>query len=471
MRLDPMRFLLTAAMAVGLVPTAAQADTLADALASAYKTNPTLDGARQQTRQTDESFAQARAAFLPQIGITGSYGTQLRITESTTAFGTQRQKGTFEPQNATITASQSIFEGGRRLAQIGRANAQIEGAQQGLRSTEQQVLLGVIAIYMDVRRDEEAVRIREANVSLLEKQLQAAKDRFEVGEITRTDVAQAQARLSGSQAGLAAARSDLEASRAEYQRIIGTPATALEAPPAVSGVPAGLNDAIDTALNSNPDYLRFKQNERAARQQVRIERSELLPQVSVFGRMARDIDPSGPGIDQESQVAAAQISIPLFEGGFARSRTRAAKIGVLTAEAQTEEIRRTVVSQTTSAWNDYLASQRVIDASREQVRANELALEGVEQEQQVGLRTTLDVLDAQQELLDSQLAVIRAERDSYVAAHGLLLSIGRLDAKALNINAPLYDPDDHRDAVRWTILRTWPADDGKPDELRGRREE
>lgn len=464
-----MRFFLTAALAAaGLVPTMALADTLGDALASAYKTNPTLDGARQQARQADESFAQARAGFLPQVGVTGSYGTQLRITETETIFGTQRSKNTSEPQNATITASQSLFEGGRRLAQIGQANAQIEGAQEGLRSTEQQVLLQVISVYVDVRRDEDVVRIRETNVTLLERQLQAAKDRFEVGEITRTDVAQAQARLAGAQAGLAAARSDLEASRAEYARIVGLPVGTLDAPPAVQGLPANLDDAVAVALEINPDLLRFRQAERAARQQVRIERADLLPQVSVFGRMARDIEQSGPGIEQESQIAAAQVSIPLFEGGFARSRTRAAKVGVLRAEAQTEEVRRSVVSQTTSAWNDYAAAQRVIEASREQVRANELALEGAEQEQQVGLRTTLDVLNAQQELLDSQLAVTRAERDAYVAAHGLLLSIGKLDAKSLNVNAPLYDPEDHRRAVRWTILRTWPVDDHKDDGLRGR---
>ncbi|MDZ4776565.1 MAG: TolC family outer membrane protein [Alphaproteobacteria bacterium] len=459
-----MRMILTALLAAaGLAPGAANADSLEDALASAYKTNPTLDGARQQARQADETFAQARAAFLPQVGVTGSYGSQLRITETETIIGTQRSKNTFEPQNATITASQSLFEGGRRLAQIGQANAQIEGAQEGLRSTEQQVLLQVISVYVDVRRDEDVVRIRENNVTLLERQLQAAKDRFEVGEITRTDVAQAQARLSGANAGLAAARSDLAASRAEYMRIIGTPAGTLDPAPPVAGVPGNLDDAVSVALDLNPDLRRFKQNERAARQQVRIERADLLPQVSVFGRMARDIEASGPGIESESQVAAAQVSIPLFEGGFARSRTRSARLGVLRAESQTEEVRRSVVSQTTSAWNDYAASQRVIEASKEQVRANELALEGVEQEQQVGLRTTLDVLDAQQELLDSQLAVIRAERDAYVAAHGLLLSIGKLDAKSLNVNAPLYDPDDHRRAVRRTMLRTWPADDGKDD--------
>ncbi len=452
-----MRRFLSVMLAAGLTPAPALADTLGDALASAYRTNPTLDGARQEARQADEGFAQARAGFLPQIGISGSYSTQLRITETENPVG--RTKGTTEPRSASVSASQSIFEGGRRLAQVGFANAQIRSAQEGLRSTEQSVLLQVISAYVNVQRDAEVVRIRETNVTLLQRQQQAAKDRFEVGEITRTDVAQADARLAGSVAGLAGARADYEASLAEYTRIVGQPANELEAAPAVAGVPATLDEAVAIALELNPDLRRFKEAEAAARQQVRIERADLLPQISVVGRMARDEDLSLPGVRSDTQSAAAQISIPLFEGGFARSRTRQAKIGVLRARSQTEEVRRSVVSQTTSAWNDYAASQRVIEASREQVRANQLALEGVEQEQQVGLRTTLDVLNAQQELLDAQLVVVRAERDSYVAAHGLLLAIGKLDARTLGVNAPLYDPDDHRWAVGWTILSTKPARD------------
>ena len=454
-----MRKFLSVMLAAGLTPASALADTLGDALASAYRTNPTLDGARQQARQTDENFAQARAGFLPQLGISGSYSTQLRITETETPIGTVRTKGTVEPRSASVSASQSLFEGGRRFAQIGLANAQIRGAQEGLRSTEQTVLLSVISAYVNVQRDAEVVRIRETNVTLLQRQQQAAKDRFEVGEITRTDVAQADARLAGSVAGLAGARADYEASLAEYTRIVGQPANALEPAPAVAGLPASLEEAVTVALDLNPDFRRFKENEAAARQQVRVERADLLPQVSVVGRMARDEDISIGGVRSDVQSAAAQVSIPLFEGGFARSRTRQARIGVLRAQAQTEEVRRSVVSQTTSAWNDYAASLRVIEASREQERANRLAFEGVEQEQHVGLRTTLDVLDAQQELLESQLTVVRAERDSYVAAHGLLQAIGKLDARTLGVNAPLYDPDDHRRAVGWTILSTKPARD------------
>lgn len=454
-----MRKFLGVMLAAGFVPATAAADTLADALASAYRTNPTLDGARQEARQVDENWAQARAGFLPQVGVSGAYSTQLRIVETEGPLGTTRTKGTTEPESVSVSASQSLFEGGRRLAQIGLANAQIRGAREDLRSTEQSVLLSVIAAYVNVQRDAESVRIRENNVRLLERQQQAARDRFEVGEITRTDVAQSDARLAGAIAGLAAARADHEASLAEYARIVGKPAENLEPAPAVAGLPATLDEAVSVALDLNPDLRQSREGEKAARQAVRIARADLLPQVSVIGRMARDLDTQAPGVTVESQSAAAQISIPLFEGGFARSRTRQARIGVLRAEARTEEVRRGVVSQTTSAWNDYTAAKTVINASKEQVRANQLALEGVEQEQQVGLRTTLDVLDAQQELLDSQLTLVRAERDAYVAAHGLLLAIGKLDAQGLRINAPLYDPAEHGRAVRWTILSTRPARD------------
>ena len=454
-----MRKFLSVMLAVGLAPVPALADTLADALAAAYRTNPTLDGARQQARQTDEGFAQARAGFLPQIDLSGSYGTSLRINEAKTTGATVRTKGTTEPQTASVQATESIFEGGRRLARVGFANAQIRGAQEGLRSTEQSVLLQVISAYVNVQRDGEVVRIFENNLTLLQRQQQAAKDRFEVGEITRTDVAQADARLAGAAADLAGARADYETSLAEYTRIVGQPANNLETPPEVAGLPTSLDEATAVALTANPDLRRFKENEAAARQQVRIERADLLPQVSIVGRMERDWDVSTPNFTSDSQSAAAQITIPLFEGGFARSRTRQAKIGVERAQAQTEEVRRQVVSVTTSAWNDYAASLRVIDSSKEGVRANQLALEGVQQEQQVGLRTTLEVLNAQQELLNSQLSVVRAERNSYVAAHALLQSIGKLDARALGVNAPLYDPDDHRHAVSWTILSTRPARD------------
>jgi outer membrane protein len=446
-------------LAVGaLAPQLALADTLEEALASAYATNPTLDAARAQARQTDESWAQARAGFLPQIAVTGSVSTRDTDVQTTTGSLSNRTKQSLDPEAYSVSASQTLFAGGRLTAQIGLANAQIAGSQEGLRSIEQSVLLSAIAAYVDLQRDERQLQIRENNVRLLERQTQAAKDRFEVGEITRTDVAQSQARLAGGVAGLAAARADLEASRAQYERVIGTAPGALAPTPEIKGLPTELYEAIEAGQAANPEIRRLIQAERAARQVVRIERSDLLPQVSLVGRIDRQIDTSTRGIESESSIATAQVSVPLFEGGFARSRTRSARIGVVRASFQIEEAKRAVTAQVTSAWSDLVAARSVIDASKQQVEANQFALEGVELEQQVGQRTTLDVLDAQQELLESELGLVRAERDAYLAAHVLLSAIGKLDAQSLGVNTPLYDPEHHRRAVRWTILSTLPAE-------------
>jgi outer membrane protein len=442
-----------------LAPPMAGAETLPEALNSAYATNPTLRAARAQTRQVDESWAQARAGFLPQLAVTGALSTREVDTTRTIAGVSATTSESVDLETLSISVSQALYSGGRLVAQIGLANAQIGAAQEGLRAVGQTVLLAAVSAYVDVQRDTRQLEIRENNVRLLEKQAQAAADRFEVGEITRTDVAQAQARLAGGVAGLAAARADLAASRAQYQRVIGEAPGALAPAPAIGELPATLDQAISIGLEANPDIRRFKQAERAARQQVTIERADLLPQVALAARRDRQVDQTTRVIETESTVATAQISVPLFERGFVRSRTRAARIGVIRAAAQTEEATRAVTSQVTASWNDVLAARGVIEASQRQVEANQLALEGVEQEKKEGLRTTLDVLDAQQELLDSQLALVRAERNAYVAAHGLLSSIGRLDARALGVNSPLYDPDQHRRAVRRTILSTKPAEE------------
>ena len=445
-----MRFWLTAALAA-IAPTGAHAETLQQALTAAYESNPTLQAARAQSRAADEGLVQARSGFLPSISANGAYTD--RVTKTTVepvgGAAAVTSKTNIEPRSYGVQAVQPLFTGGRLIAQTRQASASIELNQEALRATEQGVLLQAIAAYVDVRRDEESVRIQVSNVNVLSRQLQAARDRFEVGEITRTDVAQAQARLAGAEANLAAARSNLEASRAVYAEIIGRPPEALEAPPAAPTLPASLDEAIDVATESNPDFIRLQQAERIAREQVRIEFAGLLPQVSIVGRMDRLYDQQARGIESDVSSATAQVSIPLYEGGFYRSRVRQARDRLAQARAQTEAVRRNVVSAVTSAWNDVQATQRVIVASREQERAAALALEGAEQELQVGLRTTLDVLDAQQELFNAQLAVVRAERDAYVAAHALLQATGKLEPRAVGVNAPLYDPDKHRRAVRY----------------------
>jgi outer membrane protein len=438
-------------------PASAAAQTLEEALTKAYKNNPTLEAQRLATRQADESYAQALSTFLPRLDLTASAGT--RRVDSKSVFGSFVSRSTTEtdPNGWGVQASQSLFEGGGRMAQLARVNADIDTSQQGLRAVEQQLLLTGVTAFMNVRRDEEALNIRMANVELLEQQLNAAQERLRVGVLTRTDVAQAEARLAGAMAGVAGARADLEASKAFFQEIIGEAPGPLSAPGAVKGLPATLQEAIDIAIDANPELQAARASERAAKETVKIEGAGLLPSVSLVARYDRSFTEFDGGSNIDTTSATANFSMPLFEGGFARSRTRSAKIGVVRAQAELEEARRAVTADVVESWNNYQATLRVIDASQQQVRANTLALEGVTLEADSGERTTLDVLNARQELLEAQLALVRAERDSYVAGSTLLLSIGRLDAKGLGLSVDAYDPNAHREAVKWRVFSTNPA--------------
>jgi TolC family type I secretion outer membrane protein len=450
-RMRKIDFLLSTAAIFGLA-SVAHAENLADALNAAYAHNPTLEAARAGTRATDEQYPQARARLLPQVSATATIGEQ-RIDEdlsSRSAADIFRSK----PGSYGVQATQSIFAGGRNIGAINQANANIDAAQASLRSTEQNVLLNTIAAYMDVRRDAEILSIRANNAQLLMRQVEEAQARFDVGEITKTDVAQAQARLAGARAQLAVARADLEASRANYAAIVGNPPGQLEAPAPVSTLPSSLDMAVEQGLAANPDYLQAQSLVKAARAQITIDRASLLPQVSVTGRLSRNFDdykPSGGFAppDDQSASAIATLTIPLYQGGLARSRVAQSRDNLHRAEAQAEAARRQVNNDVSTAWNDLEAARQTIVSTREQVEANQLAFEGAEQERDVGLRTTIEVLNAQQELLDSRVAQAQAERNAYVAAHGLLQAVGALDPKALGVNAPLYDPDKHRKAVGW----------------------
>jgi outer membrane protein len=455
-----MRPWLSVAALITLLPSMAEAETLADAIAAAYSNNPTLEAARATARATDENFAQARAGFLPQVDLNASYG--VRRTDGI-AKGPDAKLSDTEPAAYGISATQQLLTGGRRGGQLKLAGANIDQAQEQLRSIEQSVLLQAISAYVDVRRDQQVVIIRTNNVEVLQRQLDEANARFEVGDLTKTDVSQAEARLAGSQAQLSTARSQLAATRANYEAIIGVPPGALEAEPPPPVLPVSVDDAIDKGLEGNPDYRRLVEAERGAKAQIQIDQSDLLPQVTLSGAINRNLDgastnsPVSGYTETETSSASANFTIPLFEGGFSRSRVRQSKENLRRAEAQTEGARRNVISTVTAAWNNLDATRQVVMSSREQVTANELALEGTREEFSVGLRTTLDVLNAEQELLDSRLTLVRAERDAYVAAHALLQTMGALDGKTLAVNAPLYDPDKHRARVQWRVLSIDPA--------------
>ncbi len=421
-----LRTVLLAAVLATPFTAAAHAQSLEETLVSAYQTNPTLAAQRARLRQAEEGYYQARAARLPSAAASAD------VSESERWGG-----GLFNnPQGSVgygVNVSQSIYRGGRTSGSINAAIARIEASRAQLRSTEQSILIDAVAAHAEVVRDQQVVSIRSNNVDVLAEQLRAARDRFEVGEITRTDVAQAEARLSGARAQLSAAQAALAASRARYARVAGVEVTEPEAASAAPAVPDNLGDALETALNANPDLQAAGFNERAAELGVQVARGSLRPEVSLSARAneSRASDFSGQAVGSAS--VTANVSVPIFTGGLNRSRVREALASADEARLSSVNVRRQVIEGVTNAWNNYLAAQAVIESSRQAVRANEIAFDGVEQEAFVGLRTTLDVLNAEQELLNSRLELVRAERDFTVASYAVLQSMGLLGPDTLQL--------------------------------------
>lgn len=425
------RFLLPLA-ALSLWPAAAHSDTLYDALASAYRNNPNLEDARLAVRVAREDSVQARAGYLPSLGVTGSYGARNVETETTSIFGPTTSENELEPATASVILQQRLYTGGRRQGEVSRARAGIEGAQYGLRSAEQQILLAAVDAYISVLRDQEIVRLRQEHVVGLTRQLAGARRRLDVGEVSRTDVSQAQTRLAGARAALARAEADLQTSRARYELIVGAPPEALEpvTPPAT---PASLETAIGEAEVRHPDVLRALADRRAARAQVEIERSALRPQVSLIGRYDHTQESSVENDRSDGASAVAQFSVPLYEGGFSRARVRQGQLNVERAGARIEAQRRQAVADVVQAWNDLVAGRDIVAAAQEQVAAASQAVEGAERERGLGLRSTLDVLDAEEERRNAQVALARAQAEAEFAAYALLAATGALTVSTVGV--------------------------------------
>lgn len=428
---------ITAAACLMSAGSGAWAQSLEDTLEMAYETSPVLAAERTRFRQQSEGLVQARAGLLPTI-TAGASSSETNTWGNTGFFGGDSDSGSY-----SLSAQQTLFSGGRLIAGISQAEAQLEARRMALYGTEQDVLVSAVGTHMDVIRDQEIVSIRRNNVDVLSQQLQAARDRFEVGEITRTDVAQAEARLSGAQAQLSAAQASLAGSRAAYERVIGSAPVDLIGPDGLPSLPSELASAIETAINNNPLLLQSQYNEAAAEQSVKIARGARLPEISLSATTGESMRANFTGNEQGSTTIQGQVRIPIFTGGLNNSRVRSSLAARNEQRLNSVLARRQVVEQVTNAWNNYLAAQAVIESSQEAVRANEIAYDGVEQEAFVGLRTTLDVLNAEQELLNSRLNLVSAERDLYVASYILLQSMGFLTASSLELDVDLVDEDEY----------------------------
>lgn len=440
-RLKNLALVLAAGASALALAGTVQAQTLEETLALAYNSNPTLQAERARLRSTDEGRIQAQAGRLPTVSASASITRShsegesfSSITNTTNSFESDAT-----PKNFGLSASQPIYRGGRIDGAIDQATAVVMAGRESLRATEQTVLIQAVTTFMDVRRDGNVVEIRQNNVEVLAQQLRAAQDRFEVGEITRTDVSQAEARLSLAQAQLSAAQAQLAASRAAYERVTGQPAASLSAPPALPALPDNLADAAEYAFDNSPQLLAARYSEEASQHAIRIARGALRPEVSLTASASSARDSSFSGDVRDSASIMGQVSVPIFTGGLNRSRIRAAVAQEEQARHQVREARRQVTEAVTNAWYGYVTSLAVIESSRQAVVANEIALDGVQQEAFVGIRTTLDVLNAEQELLESRLTFVTAERDSFVAGYLLLQAMGLASAEQLGLNVDIYD--------------------------------
>lgn len=421
---------------------AAQAETLAEAIALAYQTNPNLQAQRAQLRALDENYVQARSQYRPAASLGGS------------ASYTRRSRGTFgdfdsDSLGATLNLSQPIYSGGRVNADIRATQADILAAREQLRGVEAQVLLNVVQFYSDVRRSVAALAIRENNVAVLRRQLEETQARFEVGEITRTDVAQAEARLAAAEALYASNQAQLAVDRANYTSVVGSAPTELAPEPPLPGLPSTISAAFDIAESDNPNLRAADFSAQAAEARVALARSAYRPTVSATASLGA----TGPfGIDADRYVSSATIganaSIPLFTGGLNDSRVRQALEQENVARITIETRRREVNQQVSSSWNQLLSARAGLLANEEQVRAARVAFQGVQEEQRVGLRTTLDVLNAEQELRNAELSLVQARRDAYVAGATTLAAMGRLEAEDLVTGVSAYDPTANFERVR-----------------------
>ncbi|NWG45690.1 MAG: TolC family outer membrane protein [Alphaproteobacteria bacterium] len=430
----------------------AGAETLSDALIAAYTSNPTLEAQRASQMATDEGFRQSLAGWLPSVSVSGSYSTgENRRTTEAPAFVNTSDSST----TVAITAQQNVFTGFRTYYDLRRSYDLIEAGRAQLTNVEQTVLFQAVAAYLDVLRDEQVLSLRENNVTVLTRQLEAANDRFRVGEITKTDTAQAEARLELARANRIQAEAQLTASRAAYARVIGKWPETLEPPPPLPPLPDSEEEALGVALQLSPALSIARETEEASRRSVAIAKGRLLPTVTLQATSRRtDVTNEDSGLlAGETQATddsiTAQLTMPLYQGGANYSSIRESQALNSRDRIRIAEAERNLREDVANAWESLRSARGRIASTSESVRASEIAYEGVQQEALVGSRTTLDVLDAEQELLDTRVALVQARRDEYVAAFNLLAVIGQLTAEDLGLPVEVYDPADYYRAIRF----------------------
>ena len=433
-----IRFVCASAALSLFVSMPVSATTLQEALALAYQTNPSLAAARAGLRAQDEGVAQAVAGLRPTLGLSMGISSSASIT----SFNEETDRYT-----ASLQSSLLLFDGGRTQDAISSAENTVWAAQADLQSNEQGLLLQAAIAYLDVRRDQQFLSLAMNNVNLIEQQVLATENRFDVGAVTSTDVALARARLAAAQTSLAANSGGLALSKEIYRAIIGAEPINLASPPQLPGLPSSLAEAESVAMREHPAIIAARYNERAAEFDLMRARKVRIPTVS----LGASIDYSNTSItNTESTTAGISLNgqMPIYQGGALSSAMRQAAQILATRKATTQDTMRAVRQATASAWANIRVARASIVAARLQIEANEVAYRGIEEELRLGARTTLDLLDAEQELLTAKSNLASAQRDEYVAGLNLLASMGLLTVENLSLGIPAYDPNVNFNQVR-----------------------
>ncbi|WP_340588239.1 TolC family outer membrane protein [Erythrobacter alti] len=438
-----------------LFASPATAETLKEALTRAYLDNPTLAAARAQQRATDENVVIQRARGLPSVSASGTYSELLR----------QSTPSVVSPErvfSGGVDLSVPIYRGGAVRNGVLAAENRVEAGRADLRGTESAIFTQVVAAYMDVILNEALVGLAANNVDVLAINLEATGDRFEIGDLTRTDVAQSESRLAVAQGDLRGAQSNLVAAREDYIALVGDVPTDLQPPPPLPGLPTSPDMAVDVALENNPDLIAARERAQAAGFDIDVAGSGRLPTVSVFtgADYQNFLGTLGTGTNAGTDVTAGvSVSIPIFQGGSVAAQQRQATAQAQAALENVIATERDVIAQVRASYSSWRAANAIITSSEAAVDAASLSLEGVRAENTVGNRTILDILNAQQELLRAQVQLVTARRNAYVAGFSLLAAMGKAEARDLGLGdeGVLYDPVDNYERVRG-IIWDWQRD-------------
>ena len=450
------RIAATVLLLIQVAATSARADTMEAALTRAYQSNPQLNAQRASVRATDENVPQALSGYRPKVAVTASGGGQYSSQLVNSSLGQKIEEGPQGPHAVGLTATQTLFNGNQTANKTRAAESQVFGAREALRLLEQSVLLAAATIYMDYLRDAAILEVQRSNTRVLEQTLKQTRDRYSVGLVTPTDVAQSEAQLAAGQTQELAAEANLNTTRANFRRIIGNePSQLAPASPVDRFLPETPRDAVNIALVENPNVTSAMYGIDVGFLNVKVNEGALFPTVSVQATVQKTWQQTITQISQFTASAIAQVNVPIYLGGAEYSLIRQSKETLAQQRLTLEQVRDQARADLVSAWGQLVASKSQVSSSQSQVEASEIALNGVRQEATVGQRTTLDVLNQQQALVNARLALVTAQHDRVVASYTVLSTMGRLSPQVLRLPTPLHDPSVHYHQVRdsWAGVR------------------